>query len=93
MYYDGFIINADGEVATINNDHSWELDLMEYTGIKDKNQKEIYEGDILKSDWGYDGKVDFESILYAKSECTISDDCEIIGNIYENPELWEGQCG
>jgi len=71
--------------------------IMQYTGLKDKNGKEIYEGDIIISasvavkikptviEWddiysGYDIFTDPESILG-------SNDYEVIGNIYENPEL------
>jgi len=66
-----------------------DVKLMQYTGLKDINGKEIYEGDILKSGWGYSGVVEYDSFMFMKSEGRISDDVEIIGNIYENPELLE----
>ncbi|EAC6059473.1 hypothetical protein D1181_07765 [Listeria monocytogenes] len=72
--------------------------LMQYTGVKDKNGKKIFEGDICWEEYGecY-GVVKFEDakFLYlweniAEDLWEVADDIEICGNIHENPELLEG---
>jgi len=122
VYY-GFEMNEKGELECC-----WEGDfteshvldggtldnIMQSTGLKDKNGVEIYEGDVVKltektinggidthtckvfqsksGSWRLGGRPDFSREYTTMRELySVRSRTEVIGNIYENPELMEVQ--
>jgi uncharacterized phage protein (TIGR01671 family) len=92
--------NPYTEITQVGNlniaEDNWQIP-MQYTGLKDKNGKEIYEGDIIKG-FDFTAKV-YWNIYQASFQIKTSNNggaflneeymsnFEIVGNIFENPEL------
>ena len=91
-----FISVFDGSVTGWQKDANWIL--MQCTGLKDKDGNEIFEGDIVRSQFPYNATFlvntdlvvwHIETAGFMLGPRMLNDKLilEVIGNIYENPEL------
>ncbi len=115
-FYDQDLYNGEIKHYIISCPMIWRVipeTVSQYTGLKDKNGNEIWEGDIFKEDssgivrsvfrvpgglafednpvsFGYDHRAPvypYSPIAEMQNASWLSQSCEIIGNIHDNPEL------
>ncbi|WP_338997984.1 YopX family protein [Fusobacterium animalis] len=93
---DGNLFKDDYKIAEFKD-----IELLQFTGVKDKAGQEVYEADVIKFNDGIDDiygliSYDDEDAVYCVSYENVTEhlsnmagDFEIVGNIFENPDLHE----
>ena len=93
---DGNLFKDDYKIAEFKD-----IELLQFTGAKSKTGQEVYEADVIKFNDGIDDiygliSYDDEDAVYCVSYENVTEhlsnmagDFEIVGNIFENPDLHE----
>ena len=101
-FYAGGFSDGSHEICNINSCTCERAEVYgdtvgEYTGLKDKNGKRIFEGDILSLRTGRPHVVRFEDGAFVLENTAIpvrfANKFEVIGNIHDNPGLLDAQKG
>jgi hypothetical protein len=95
----GFCLQEMGNEQLQDELNKGELEIMQFTGLLDKNGKKIFESDILKIYYEGNQRSYLKEVKWlndainkgrwdALDNCVYTS-CEVVGNIFENPELLE----
>lgn len=102
FYCENIIVNDNNEPEHSNWIDLSDFILLQYTDLRDKIDKRIFEGDVVENndyEYGYRGVIIYENACFwihiyghEQAEDTLylldeNEQIEIIGNIYTNPEL------
>ena len=98
-YQGHYVLTLNGQFQNLQNGSGGdEYVVQQFTGLKDYESNDIYEGDIVRYEldgivytqtveWGNNGWEMIDTRLYSTPLITNLPNFEVIGNIFEHPEL------